>query len=172
MLFGQFVGSWDADWTGLGTDGKPVRLHGEVHFGWVLSGRAIQDTWIVPPAREWTASKPPVGFFGTTIRFYDPSLDAWRSTWIDPPNGVVRRFIGRPIDEEIVLLRHEETPPTALALHRHHTQLVSLASGNTARPSIHVDLSPRHATSPITALTRTQSAPLRIDLAGPTGGSL
>ncbi len=110
MLFGQFVGSWDAEWSGQGTDGKPVGLHGEVHFGWVLGGRAIQDTWIVPPPREWTASQPQVGFFGTTIRFYDPSLDAWHSTWIDPPNGVVRRFIGRPVDQDIVLLSDEETP--------------------------------------------------------------
>lgn len=41
------------------------------------------------------------GFHGTTIRFHDPELGAWRSTWIDPPNNRVRRFIGRPVDEGI-----------------------------------------------------------------------
>lgn len=110
MLFGQFVGSWRATWSPVGAGREPTSLHGEVHFGWILDGRAIQDIWIVPIRREWTQSEPSVGFYGTTIRFYDPSLDAWRSTWIDLPNGRVRRFIGRPVENEIVLLSDEEVP--------------------------------------------------------------
>ncbi len=110
MLFGQFVGSWAADWSGTGAQGETIELAGEVHFGWILGGRAVQDTWIVPGAREWQESRPPAGFYGTTIRFYDPSLDAWRSIWIDPPNGIARRFIGRHVNEEIVLLSDEQSP--------------------------------------------------------------
>ena len=41
-LFGQFVGSWDLQWSGLDADGRPARA-GELHFGWVLGGRAVQD---------------------------------------------------------------------------------------------------------------------------------
>jgi hypothetical protein len=111
MLFGQFVGSWDASWSGIGVDGRQaVDVPGEVHFGWALGGRAVIDTWAVPKGAEWADATPRPGFFGSTIRFYDPDLGAWRSTWMDPPNGVVRRFIGRPERGDIVLLSNEQWP--------------------------------------------------------------
>lgn len=111
MLFGRFVGSWEAEWTGVGLDGTRAEgIPGEVHFGWALGGRAVQDTWIVPGPGEWAKGKPAAGFYGTTVRFYDPALGAWRSTWIDPPNGVVRRFIGRPLQQDIVLRSEDEWP--------------------------------------------------------------
>jgi hypothetical protein len=37
------------------------------------------------------------------VRFYDPAIDAWRSTWIGPVRGVVMPFIGRQVGDEIVL---------------------------------------------------------------------
>jgi hypothetical protein len=40
---------------------------------------------------------------GTTVRFYDPKIDAWQSTWISPRQGVVRAFTGRRVKGEIVL---------------------------------------------------------------------
>jgi hypothetical protein len=106
MLFGRFVGSWRLEWSGAG--GPTAR--GELHFGWVLGGRAVQDTWIVPGRGEPGADQPPLAFHGSTIRFYDPGLDAWRSTWIEPVNARVRRFIGRPAGADIVLLSEEEEP--------------------------------------------------------------
>ena len=54
--------------------------------------------------------EPPLAFHGSTIRFYDPAIDAWRSTWVEPVNGRVRRFIGRPDDGDIMLLSDEEDP--------------------------------------------------------------
>ncbi len=50
MLFGQFVGDWDiveARYTQA--DGTEVKMKGEVHFGWILGGTAIQDVWIGYP---------------------------------------------------------------------------------------------------------------------------
>ena len=99
MLFGQFVGDWDiveARYTQA--DGTEVKLKGEVHFGWILGGRAIQDVWM--GCREGSQR---VILFGTTVRFYDPKIDAWRSTWLSPIKGLVQTFIARKINGEIVL---------------------------------------------------------------------
>ena len=97
MLFGRFVGSWRLEWSAPGSPNAT----GELHFGWVLGGRAVQDVWIVPGPRP---------FHGSTIRFFDPAIDAWRSTWIEPLNGRVRRFIGSPQGDDIVLVSDEDDP--------------------------------------------------------------
>ena len=110
MLFGRFVGSWHLDWTGTGADGQPAAVSGELHFGWVLGGRAVQDVWIVPGRGQPGEGQPPLAFHGATIRYYDPAFDAWRSTWIEPVNGRVRRFTGRPSGGDIVLLSGEDEP--------------------------------------------------------------
>jgi len=109
-LFGQFVGSWTLAWTGRGADGQSATMHGELHFGWVLGGRAVQDVWIVPGRGQAGEGQGPLGFHGSTIRFYDPAIEAWRSTWIEPVNGRVRRFTGRPAGDDIVLLSDEQDP--------------------------------------------------------------
>jgi hypothetical protein len=102
-LFGQFVGSWDVDIRNYPPDGPASRVEGEWHFDWVLEGRAIQDVWIAPKRALRRAADPAPGEYGTTLRFYDPKLGAWRSTWIGPGRGVVRCFIARPVGAEIVL---------------------------------------------------------------------
>ena len=106
QLFGQFVGAWDLRWVGQNPEGQTIEVPGVLHFGWILQGRAIQDVWQVPVN---PADAPGMrGFYGTTIRFYDPAIDAWRSTWMDPLNGRVRRFIGRPDAGGIMLKGLEE----------------------------------------------------------------
>ena len=107
-LFGRFIGAWDLEWHGRDKTGNPTVVAGELHFGWILDGRAIQDIWRVPlnPADGVRMR----GFHGTTIRFYDPQIGAWRSTWIDPLNGRVRRFIGRTESGAIVLDGLDEDP--------------------------------------------------------------
>jgi hypothetical protein len=110
MLFGQFVGSWSLRWIGTDADGDALTMTGELHFGWVLGGRAVQDIWIVPGRGRPGEGCPPLAFHGSTIRFYDASIGAWRSTWIDPVNGRVRRFIGRSVEREILLLSDEDEP--------------------------------------------------------------
>jgi hypothetical protein len=110
MLFGRFVGSWHLAWSGTDTTGQAATMSGELHFGWVLGGRAVQDVWIVPGRGQPGEGQPPLAFYGSTIRFYDPAIDAWRSTWIEPVNHRVRRFIGRVSAGDIVLLSDEEDP--------------------------------------------------------------
>jgi hypothetical protein len=97
MLFGRFVGSWQLEWTGRGAGGQPASMTGELHVGWVLGGRAVQDVWIVPGRGQPGEGQPPLAFHGSTIRFYDPAIDAWRSTWIEPVNGRVRRSSADPL---------------------------------------------------------------------------
>jgi hypothetical protein len=94
QLFGQFVGSWDVEITNYKPDGSREVVQGEWHFGWVLEGRAVQDVW---------TSKGISGDYGATLRFYDPKIAAWRSTWIGPVKGLVLPFIARQIHDEIVL---------------------------------------------------------------------
>src|SRR5689334_18055484 len=79
MLFGQFVGDWEIDAKYFRPDGTTVTENGELHVGWILNGRAIQDVWIShgsDPERSVAA--------GTTIRFYDPAMKAWQCVWISP----------------------------------------------------------------------------------------
>lgn len=101
-LFGQFVGSWNLDVTWY-ERGRPTRrARGEWHFFWVLEGRGVQDVWIVPPRgeRETTADNYE---YGTSLRFYDPAIAGWRSTWHGPMRAVVLSFVVRQEEDEIVL---------------------------------------------------------------------
>ncbi|WP_407177243.1 hypothetical protein [Bradyrhizobium sp. STM 3562] len=105
QLYGRFVGSWDADITAHGGGGISHQAHGEIHFGWVLQGRAIQDVWMIPRSadRSNAPAFPIAGnWYGTTIRVYDPTIDAWRIYWIDPATNAFRQQIGRARGPDIV----------------------------------------------------------------------
>ncbi len=108
--FGQFVGTWRLAWTGFNPSGPSDRAVGELAFDWILGGRAVQDVWIVPGRDQPGSGLPPRGFYGTTIRFYDPTIEAWRSTWINPVTGGARRFIGQRNHDGIELLSTEQPP--------------------------------------------------------------
>ncbi len=110
MQFGRFVGSWDLDVIYYDESGSVTRrTPGEWHFGWALEGRAVADVWIVPPRSQRPAGAPPPGEFGVTIRFYDPNIEAWRSTWHGPVNAIVKPFVAREIGGEMVLERTEDS---------------------------------------------------------------
>src|SRR5256885_8100986 len=79
-LFGQFVGNWSVDVVNHLPDGTLQRLRGEWHFGWILGGTAVQDVWMVPTRAQRDDGEALVGY-GTTLRFYDPKIDAWRIVW-------------------------------------------------------------------------------------------
>ena len=102
-LFGQFVGSWDLEVLWYLPDGSVRQAPGEWHFGWVLGGWAIQDVWVAPRRGDPTDVGADLGDYGTSLRFYDPALKAWQSTWIGPRRCMVRQFVARAIATEIVL---------------------------------------------------------------------
>jgi hypothetical protein len=89
-LYGQFIGDWTMDGTVYLDGGATHKGQGEIHFGWVLQGRAIQDVWIFPGA-----------FFGSTLRVYDPGLDAWHILWSDPVKQYFTRQLGRARGRDI-----------------------------------------------------------------------
>ena len=105
-LYGRFVGSWELDVTQISDDGKKRRRPGEWHFGWALEGRAIQDVWIVPPRGELRHGDAAalVNSYGSTLRVYDPDIDAWRIQWTDPVTRNFLGMIGRAQGEDIVQL--------------------------------------------------------------------
>ncbi|MEO8557793.1 MAG: hypothetical protein ABI439_01935 [Rhodospirillales bacterium] len=108
-LYGQFVGSWDLDVTRWLDDGTERKRQGEWHFGWVLEGRAIQDVWIVPKRgmRPGDAAAHQYAY-GSTLRIYDPRIDAWRIQWTEPVLQAYLSMIGRADGNDIVQLGKDE----------------------------------------------------------------
>ncbi len=104
-LYGQFVGAWDLDVTEFKDDGTTRRRSGEWHFGWALEGRAVQDVWIVPPRGQRKGDAVALSNrYGTTLRVYDPAIDAWRIQWTDPVGQTYLSMIGRAQGDDIVQL--------------------------------------------------------------------
>ena len=101
-IFEPLIGNWDLEVTWF-DEGRPVRFaRGEWYFSWVLEGRAVQDVWIVPPRSDRSATTE-LYEYGTSIRFYDVNIGAWRSTWIGPVRGLILSFVVREHCGEIVL---------------------------------------------------------------------
>jgi hypothetical protein len=51
-LYGWLVGNWNTEIVTYTEDGTINTGRGEIHAGWVLEGRAIQDIWMMPPRSE------------------------------------------------------------------------------------------------------------------------
>jgi hypothetical protein len=113
-VYGWLVGSWDLEVLHYkGVDVSGSGLSGEVHAGWVLEGRAVQDTWIMPRRSERTpASEKTNNMYGTTLRIWEPSLRAWLIRWINPVSGHLEQQIGRRVGKDIVQIgaRADGTP--------------------------------------------------------------
>ena len=103
-IYGWLVGSWELDvLTYWGTDVSDQRLKAEAHFGWALEGRAIQDVWIMPSRAERTSlSDKKKNMFGTTLRVWDSSIQAWRIYWRNPVHNHWEDQIGRWSGKEVV----------------------------------------------------------------------
>jgi len=115
-LYSWLIGAWEMDVHVPLANGAEYRGKGEIHFGWVLEGRAIQDVWITPPRGD---RDDPVGaavnFYGSTFRIYDPGIDGqgsevWHIFWLDPVKQFYSRMIGRADGKDIEQLTVGETP--------------------------------------------------------------
>jgi len=110
--YGWLIGSWELEvrhYAGRDTRGST----GEAHFGWVLEGRTVQDVWIMPRRSERTADLGKTrNMYGTTLRVWDPSIQGWRVTWIDPVTGSRDQLIGGRSGQDVVQVgTHENGTP-------------------------------------------------------------
>ena len=113
-VYGWLIGSWELDvihyWA---VDVSARGIKGEVHFGWVLEGRAVQDVWMMPRRAERAGNvDEKLNMYGTTLRVWDPSIQAWRITWINPAAAHREQQIGRRSGTDIVQIgaRADGTP--------------------------------------------------------------
>lgn len=111
--YGWLVGSWHLDVLRYrALDLRAQTITGEAHFAWVLEGRAIQDIWIMPSPDRRQDFDRANNMYGTTLRIWDPAIQAWRIRWINPVSGHEERQTGRKIGDEIVQIgvRVDGTP--------------------------------------------------------------
>jgi hypothetical protein len=112
--YGWLIGSWELKvlrYWAIDVASRGVR--GEAHFAWVLEGRAVQDVWIMPPRsqRDGELAKN-MNMCGTTLRVWDPSIQAWRINWFNPAGDHYEVQIGRWSGKDVVQIgtRPDGTP--------------------------------------------------------------
>ncbi len=104
QVFGRLVGTWDCDYGFYAEDGSVRHSAGELRFGWILDGHALQDIWITYPK---PGSKE--RGIGTSIRFFDNKAKVWRVVFVSPAYGALifvqggvegERIVFRGVDQE------------------------------------------------------------------------
>jgi hypothetical protein len=112
--YGWLIGSWELEviryW---GMDVAARRVKGEAHFAWVLEGRAVQDVWIMPRRSDRTGRlEKNMNMYGSTLRVWDPSIQAWRISWRNPAGDHHEDQIGRRCGNDVVQIgtRPDGTP--------------------------------------------------------------
>jgi len=103
-LFGRFVGTWDADYSFIAENGSIRHKRGEVLFGWVLDGHALQDIFMSYPDSAGDERK-----FVAGMRWVDPKTGRWTLAFVAPTFDVVLRMEGGAEGDRIVLHGKDST---------------------------------------------------------------
>ena len=103
-LFGRFVGTWDADYSFIAEDGSVRHSRGEVLFGWILDGYALQDIFLGYPKPGSNEERRMV----TGVRWVDPKTDKWTIMFAAPSFNVAIRMEGGAEGDRIVLRGHDD----------------------------------------------------------------
>src|SRR5262245_38082305 len=107
--FDRLVGTWDCDYGFYAQDGSVSHIAGQLKFGWILDGRAIQDIWIAYP-RNGSKERS----IGTSVRFFDNRTKLWRVIFVSPSYSALvtvqggvegNRIVLRGVDDEGSMLR-------------------------------------------------------------------
>jgi hypothetical protein len=96
--FDRLVGTWDCDYSFHSEDGTITHASGELRFGWILDGRALQDIWITYPKGPEEER-----LIGTSVRFFDAKTRMWRVVFVLPALGQITLVEGRAEGDRIVL---------------------------------------------------------------------
>ena len=97
-VFDQLVGAWDCDFSFHADNGSIRHKRGQVLFGWILDGRAIQDIWITYPEKGEQERR-----IGTSLRFFDTALQQWRVVFLGPQSNYIVVVQGGRQGDRIVL---------------------------------------------------------------------
>jgi len=97
-VFDRLVGVWDCDYGFIAENGAVSHAPGELKFGWIIDGRAIQDIWISYPTKG--ASERGIG---TSIRFFDSKTRMWRVVFVSPEYNALVTLEGGVEGNRIVL---------------------------------------------------------------------
>jgi hypothetical protein len=112
--YGWLVGSWQLEvlhYRAVNVSAQGIQC--DLHAGWVLEGRAVQDVWIMPHRSARTAPLDrKMNMYGTTLRLWDATIQAWRITWRNPAGDHHEDQIGRRSGQEVVQIgvRPDGTP--------------------------------------------------------------
>ena len=69
-----------------------------------------------------------MNMYGTTLRVWDPSIQAWRITWSNPAGDHLEQQIGRRSGNDIVQIGvRPDGTTTRWTVHRDHARLIPLA---------------------------------------------
>lgn len=98
QVFDRLVGTWDCDFSFPRDDGTVTHKKGEILFGWVMDGHAIQDLWIVYPTEAGKERS-----MGTTLRFFDEKQKQWHIVFVNPQYDYVVSTRGGVEGDRIVL---------------------------------------------------------------------
>ena len=96
--FDRLVGTWECDYSFHSEDGTISRASGELRFGWIIDGRALQDIWITYPKGPKEER-----LIGTSLRFFDAKTRRWRVVFVLPALGLLTTVEGRAEGDRIVL---------------------------------------------------------------------
>jgi hypothetical protein len=94
QLYAFLIGDWEVDSIWYPEEGDVRRAKGEWRSAWILGGHGIQDLLFAKGA--------PAEQYGTTLRCYDASIDAWRVTWMQPGGGEFVSQVGRRVGDSVV----------------------------------------------------------------------
>ena len=87
-LFDQLIGTWDVRYEYSDKKGNPKSNQGQVHYAWILGGKALQEIW------SSNSDSKDLRPFGTTIDFYDVKHQRWTAVWIYPAEGMTMIMTG------------------------------------------------------------------------------